>query len=353
MNEQNKRTPPQSGRGIVFSPKVLQSGTSPFSAQSAGVCTLRSNQKVWGLFLAALSIFIWGITFVSTKYLLNDFSSLEILFYRFLVAYIGLWFMRPKVEKIAWRDNIYFALAGMSGVVLYQLSENIAIHFTNASNVSVIVSICPLFTAIVSQIFLKERHLSVWFIVGFFVAIFGVSLVCFNGSALSFNPKGDLLALFSAVCWGFYSMFISILNKKNYDKVCSTRRIFFFAVLIMIPLVVFGGTNVAAANGGQAGDFINSLSFDLDKSVNAARFSKLLNWVNLIFLGVFASGLCFTMWSKACQIIGTVKVSCGLYLIPIVTTVFAFFALGERVTILSAAGTAITIAGLFLSEKRG
>ena len=310
------------------------------------------NQKVWGLFLAALSIFLWGITFVNTKYLLKDFSSLEILFFRFLMAYVGLWIMRPKVEKIAWRDNIYFALAGLSGVVLYQLSENIAIHFTNASNVSVIVSICPLFTAIVSQIFLKERHLSVWFVVGFFVAIFGVSLVCFNGNALSFNPKGDLLALFSAVCWGFYSMFISILNKKKYDKVCSTRRIFFFAVLIMIPLVVFGGTNVAAANGGQAGDFIKSFSFDMDKSVNAARFSKLLNWVNLIFLGVFASGLCFTMWSKACQIIGTVKVSCGLYLIPIVTTVFAFFALGERVTLLSAAGTAITIAGLFLSEKK-
>lgn len=342
MNEQNKRTPPQSGRGIVFSPKVLQSGTSLFSAQSAGVCTLRSNQKVWGLFLAALSIFIWGITFVNTKYLLKDFSSLEILFFRFLMAYVGLWIMRPKFKKIAARDNIYFALAGLSGVVLYQLSENIAIHFTNASNVSVIVSICPLFTAIVSQIFLKERHLSVWFVAGFFVAIFGVSLVCFNGSALSFNPKGDLLALFSAVCWGFYSMFISILNKKNYDKVCSTRRIFFFAVLIMIPLVVFGGTNVAAAN----------VRFDLDKSVNAARFSKLLNWVNIIFLGVFASGLCFTTWSKACDIIGTVKVSCGLYLIPIVTVIFAFFALGERLTLLGAAGTAITIVGLFLSEKK-
>lgn len=317
------------------------------------VCGMNEkNQKVWGLFLAALSIFLWGITFVNTKYLLKDFSSLEILFFRFLMAYVGLWIMRPKVEKIAWRDNIYFALAGLSGVVLYQLSENIAIHFTNASNVSVIVSICPLFTAIVSQIFLKERHLSVWFVVGFFVAIFGVSLVCFNGNALSFNPKGDLLALFSAVCWGFYSMFISILNKKNYDKVCSTRRIFFFAVLIMIPLVVFGGTNVAAANGGQAGDFIKSFSFDMEPSLNAARFSKLLNWVNLIFLGVFASGLCFTTWSKACDIIGTVKVSCGLYLIPIVTTVFAFFALGERVTLLSAAGTAITIAGLFLSEKK-
>ena len=317
------------------------------------------KQKVWGLFLAAAAIFIWGITFVNTKYLLKDFSSLEILFFRFLMAYVGLWFMRPKFEKIATRDNIYFALAGLSGVVLYQLSENIAIHFTNASNVSVIVSICPLFTAIISQIFLKEKHLSFWFVLGFFVAIFGVSLVCFNGSALSFNPKGDLLALFSGICWGFYSMFISILNKKSYDKICSTRRIFFFAVLIMIPLVVFGwkiapqgGTDVAAANVDQADDFIKSLYFTVDRSVNAARFSKFLNWVNLIFLGVFASGICFTIWSKACQIIGTVKVSCGLYLIPIVTTAFAFFALGERVTLLSAAGTAITIAGLFLSEKK-
>ena len=310
------------------------------------------NKKAFGVFLAALSVFFWGITFVCTKYLLKDFSALEILFWRFVAAYAGLWLIRPKWEKIEARDNALFALAGLSGVVLYQLSENIAIHFTNASNVSVIVSICPLFTAIVSQIFLKERHLSVWFVVGFFVAIFGVSLVCFNGNALSFNPKGDLLALFAGVCWGFYSMFISILNKKNYDKVCSTRRIFFFAVLFMIPLVIFGGTNVAAADGGQAGDFIKSFSFDMDKSLNAARFSKLLNWVNLIFLGVFASGLCFTMWSKACQIIGTVKVSCGLYLIPIVTTVFAFFALGERVTLFSAAGTAITIVGLFLSEKK-
>ena len=356
MNEQNKRTPPQSGRGIVFSPKVLQSGTSPFSAQSAGACTLRSNQKVWGLFLAAAAIFIWGITFVNTKYLLKDFSSLEILFFRFLMAYVGLWFMRPKVEKIAWRDNIYFALAGLSGVVLYQLSENIAIHFTNASNVSVIVSICPLFTAIVSQIFLKERHLSVWFVVGFFVAIFGVALVCFNGkAALELNPKGDLLALFSAVCWGFYSMFISILNKKKYDKVCSTRRIFFFAVLFMLPLAFFGWRLVPqdGAAAASANDFVQSFYFFVEPSVNAARFSKVLNWANIIFLGVFASGLCFTMWSKACQIIGTVKVSCGLYLIPVVTVIFAFFALGEQLTLLGAAGTAITIVGLFLSEKRG
>ena len=172
------------------------------------------NQKAFGYFIAAISVFFWGITFVCTKYLLRDFTSLEILFYRFIAAYLGLWIIRPKLIKIAPRDNLLFALAGLTGVVLYQLTENIAIHFTNASNVSVIVSICPLFTAIISQIFLKEKHLSLWFIIGFIISITGVTLVCLNGNTtLEFNPKGDFLALLAGICWGFYSMLISVAPK--------------------------------------------------------------------------------------------------------------------------------------------
>ncbi len=290
------------------------------------------EQKIFGYLLAAACVFFWGITFVCTKYLLRNFTPLEILFYRFIAAYIGLWLLRPKFEKIALRDNIFFALAGFSGVILYQLFENIAINYTNASNVSVIVSICPLFTAIFSQIFLKEKHLSLWFIIGFIISITGVTLVCFNGNTvLEFNPKGDFLALFSAICWGIYSVIISIINRKNYDQICATRRIFFFAVLMMIPLMLFTNQNSPVEN--------------------SIRFSNPLNIVYLLFLGLVASGFCFSAWNKACKIVGTVKVSCGLYLIPVVTIIFAFFALNEKITLLGALGAAITIIGLFVSER--
>lgn len=301
--------------------------------------TITSNKKsprpVFGYALAAITIFFWGITFICTKALLTDFTALEILFFRFLAAYLGLWIIRPKFEKIERRDNILFALAGLSGVVLYQFSENMAINFTNASNVSVIVSICPLFTAIIAQYFLKENHLNLWFLLGFIISIFGVALVCFNGKTeLELNPVGDMLALFSAVCWGFYSLFVSLINRKNYDPICTTRRVFFYAVLLMIPLV-------AVTRG-----------INLDKAINVARFSKPMNWVNLLFLGLIASGFCFSAWNKACEIVGTVKVSCGLYLIPVVTIVFAFFTLGEKITVLGGLGAVITIIGLFVSEKR-
>ena len=280
----------------------------------------------------------------------------RILLLRFIGAYLGLWFIYPKYEKIAARDNFLYAIAGLTGVVLYQLTENIAIHFTNASNVSVIVSICPLFTAILSQIFLKEKHLSVWFITGFVISITGVTLVCLNGNkTLEFNPKGDVLALASGICWGFYSILISVLNKRNYNNVASSRRIFFFSVLMMIPLSLFGwrlGTNAAGSTGGADSEFLQSLYFSFDKTVNAARFSNPLNWLYLLFLGVVANGFCFAMWNKACKICGTVRINCALYLIPVVTIIFAFFTLGEKITLLGAVGALITIAGLFVSERK-
>ena len=312
-----------------------------------------SAGKVFGYMLAATTILFWGITFVSTKYLLADFSSAEILFFRVILAFVGLWIIHPKTEKIQMRDNILFALAALTGIIFYQLMENIAIHFTNASNVSVIVSICPLFTAITTQVFLKEKHLSFWFILGFVISITGVTLVCLNGSTrLQFNPKGDVLALLSAISWGFYSMIISIINRRKYDPICSTRRIFFFAVLFMAVIAAVGIFINANAGGMPSSSVLQAFSFEINSSVNAARFSKLLNWVNLLFLGVVASGLCFVAWNKACQIVGTVRISCGLYLISVVTIVFAFFALGEKITALGAAGAVITIAGLFISEKK-
>ena len=313
----------------------------------------KDNKKLTDIFgygLATITIFFWGITFICTKALLKDFSSLEILFFRFLAAYLGLWLIRPKFEKIERRDNILFALAGLSGVVLYQFSENMAINFTNASNVSVIVSICPLFTAIIAQYFLKENHLNLWFLLGFIISITGVALVCFNGKAqLELNPAGDLLALFAGICWGFYSLFVSLINRKNYDPICSTRRVFFFAVLFMLPLMAAG---YGISQKGVGGDMAASMSVVLDKTINAARFSKPMNWVNLLFLGVVASGFCFSAWNKACEIVGTVKVSCGIYLIPVVTIIFAFFTLGEKITWLGAFGAIITILGLFISEKK-
>ena len=293
-----------------------------------------------GYLLATFSVLVWGVTFVSTKALLGDFSALEILLYRFVAAYFALWIIRPKVEKITFKENLMFALAGLSGVVVYQFAENAALSYTACSNVSIIVSLCPMLTAVIAQIFLKEKHITTWFMIGFVIAIPGVAMVSLNGiGTLEFNPKGDLLAMFAAVCWGFYSLCVSIINRKKYDSVCSTRRIFFYAVVFMIPLTI----------GGSFAKPDSPWYFSFSADVNAERFSNVTNIINMLFLGVVASGLCFWAWNKACDRLGTVRVSSGIYLIPVVTIFFAHIFLGETLSIMGAVGAGLTIVGLFVS----
>ena len=305
----------------------------------------KSQNLFTGIVLMCFAIFVWGITFVCTKSLINNnLSPLEILFVRFLMAYAGLWIIRPKKMILEnKKDNLLFILAGLSGVTVYQLMENMAISFTSASNVSVIVSICPMFTAIIAQIFLKEKHVTPVFVIGFFIAIFGVALVSLNGKMdLTISPKGDLLALASGVSWGFYSLFVSLINRKYPDSICATRRVFFFAVIFMIPLVILGSFMPETS----------TLHVNWSPSVNAERFSNLVNWLNLGFLGLAASAFCFSAWNKACDIIGTVKATVGIYLIPVVTIIFAWIFLDEKITLMGGIGAVITIVGLCISGKR-
>ena len=305
----------------------------------------KRNENILGYIFAAVAVFLWGITFVCTKSLLNDFSAFEILFFRFLAAYIGLWIIKPKgfVLKNK-KENWWFFLAGLSGIAVYQQAENIAINYTTASNVSIIVSICPFFTAIIAQIFLKEKHLNLWFILGFIIALAGITLVSFNGHAeFHLSPKGDLLALLAAVSWGFYSLFVSKVNAMGYDDVFCTRRFFFYALILMIPFFIYGAT---CSEPGSA-FYVN-----LSAAVNKARFAKPMSWVNLLFLGLGASAFCFVAWGYACNKLGTVKITVALYLIPVITIVFAFIFLGETITLMGLCGAALTITGLILSGRK-
>lgn len=304
--------------------------------------------------LASITIFIWGITFVCTKHLLIEFSPLEILVIRYFAGYLFLWAMWPRWLHIQKGDNLLFALAGLTGVTIYQFTENIAISYTTASNVSIIVAVSPMWTALFSQFLIKDKHITPWFVAGFIIAITGIALVSFNGEiSFSLNMKGDLIALGSSLSWGLYSVLLSVINRRNYNYIGTARRCFFFSLLFMIPLTVAG--TIFCQQGATAetsSAFVSSILFDWTPSLNAARFSSIINIGCLAFLGILASGFCFMAWNRACAGLGTVKATIGIYLIPVVTIVFAFVFLGEKITFMGGAGALLTIAGLVISGHK-
>ena len=299
--------------------------------------------------IAAFVILVWGVTFGSTRSLLLDFSALEILVLRFAVAWlvlvgIGL-FDRSAKRRFSFRDELLFAAMGLTGVTAYQFLENCAIYYTNASNVAIMVSFGPIVTAAMARVLTSDKTLSVRLVVGSLIAVCGVAMVSMNGlGEFHLRPLGDIMALAAMVSWGLYSVMVGKVNDKGYSPTTVIRKSFFWALVMMLPFVLWGMTE----EGFYALD--GSFSVTIDAEVNAERFGRALNWVNLGFLGVLASAACFVLWNHACKTLGVVRTTIGLYLTPVVGVVFAVIFLGESLTTASIVGGLVIVAGVVLAN---
>lgn len=288
-----------------------------------------------GHLTALFTVFLWGTTFISTKVLLNDFLPVEILFIRFCMGWFLLFLLSfhgatqaKEGRAMSFKQELIFAGAGFTGTYLYFLLENIALTYTMASNVGVLVCVSPFLTALLVYFFMKsEEKLQRNFFIGFIVAISGIFLISFNGSKLQLNPLGDILALSAALVWACYSLLTKEISKFGLPVITATRKTFFYGILFMLPTL-----------------------FIFDAHFEIAKFKNITNLFNLVYLGVGASALCFVTWNYTVKVLGAIKTSVYIYLIPVITVITAVIILDEPISWLLAFGTLLTITGLFISN---
>lgn len=157
----------------------------------------------------------------------------------------------------------------------------------------------------------------------------GIALISFNGATLKLNPLGDLLALCAAICWALYSLLVKKISGFGHNTILTTRRVIFYGLLCMIPALFF-----------------------FDFKLELSRFMKMTNLLHFLFLGLCASALCFVTWNTAIKLLGPVKTTTYIYIIPIVTVIASALFLHEKILPLAIAGTALILTGLILSEGR-
>ena len=220
-------------------------------------------------------------------------------------------------------------LLGISGGSLYFLTENSAMNYTTATNDSLIVCACPLFTTLIVALFYKSEHISGRQLLGTLIALVGMAVVVMNGQfVLQLSPKGDLLAFTACMCWVVYSLLMMNVGKR-YPSVFTTRKVFFYGLVSIIPYFI--------AYPGMP-----SLSVLAQPDV----------LFNLLFLSIVASTLCFLLWNWALSHIGVVETTNYVYLNPLATIVFAWWLIDEPVTAWLLLGTALLLWGLYLVNKK-
>lgn len=275
-------------------------------------------------------VVIWGCTFVQTKLLINaGLRPDEIFFFRFVLAYL---LMLPFAGKKLFLDNrkdeLLAVALGLTGGSLYFLTENYALAYGYCSNVSLIVCLTPLVTALIVGCFYPSERLDRRGLLASLIAFAGMALVVFNGNfILKLSPLGDILALAACLCWALYSLIIKRLQDR-YSNMLITRKIFGYGLLTILPLLLVEGANVELLVEGGA-----------------------VVWGNIIFLGCVASMLCFLGWNWCLEKIGTVRATNLLYLNPVIAMTTSALVLGERVTWVALVGAALILAGLACIDR--
>ena len=280
--------------------------------------------------LAILTIAIWGVTFVNTKVLLqHGLQPMEIFLLRFIVAYLCIWTISPKkVRSLSWSDEALFFILGLVGGTVYFVAENTALGHTYVNNVAFIVCTAPLITMLLAILFVKSVKATASLIIGSVMALIGVGIVVYNGHfVLKLNPIGDMLALAAAFSWAIYSLVIKKVSSR-YSAVFITRKVFFYGILTVLPLFL-----------------LKPWRFPMENLLQPTV------WMNLLFLSVVASFLCFLWWSVAVKEIGALATSNYVYLNPITTIVASALFLQEPMTLMAYTGSALILLGVFIANR--
>jgi drug/metabolite transporter (DMT)-like permease len=286
------------------------------------------RSKLTSSLYALMSISFWGVSFVSTKAVLGKLDPYSLLVLRFGIGalFLLLLLLLQRVRLIV--SIKYFPhlmILGILGVFVHQVLQASALLTINASSAGWLISLSPIFTVILSIVFLHEK-MSLTKAAGMVLAITGVFLVTSTRSGQSFQFAlniGFLLMILSTLNWAVYSVLLKSL-KIPYPPLLVTFYMCFLGLILTTPFII--------RNRGW-------------ESLSLMTYKE---WTHLLFLGVFVSGIAYWFWGKALEVLEASKVSMFLYLEPISTLAAAVLLLQEKVLLISVIGGIIIIMGVII-----
>jgi drug/metabolite transporter (DMT)-like permease len=206
--------------------------------------------KPIGILLIIISAASFGTLAIFGRYLYADgMDVFTVLFLRFTIAallMVVLLFIRHETLP---RGRILLQLIGMGalGYVGQSFSYMTAIKYASAGLVALLLYLYPIFVAILSTIFLKEKFTS--------LKILALALATF-GAALTANPEGGawtgiLLAIAAACIYSIY-IIVGAGVMKQVSAIQSSAVIFTSAGAVYGALMTLSGTHFPQTRAGWA-----------------------------------------------------------------------------------------------------
>jgi drug/metabolite transporter (DMT)-like permease len=279
--------------------------------------------------LLVLITLIWGNSFIAIKHAVQFLTPVELTIMRFIPVALIFGVLLLTTRRLAFwqmvrRDWLGLVLLGLSGAVAYNLALNTGEGRVPAGTASLIISLNPVFTFILSAVFLGERP-TIKKAMGLGIAFLGLYVIVRYAS----NQRIDFsyllyvfITMLAPLCWAIYT----ILGKP--------------LVARYPPLLVVGGAMMAA---------VIPLLF-LTKGSLIAKLSTLPPsvWLSVAFLSLACTVFGFVIWFWVLQRMEASRAASFIYLEPLFGVSFSKLLLDEPITLALVIGAALLIGGIYL-----
>jgi len=279
-----------------------------------------------------LTAIFWGGTFVAGRSLAQNVGPFSAAFFRFAIASLFLVFLTWKAEGrflvLKKRQILPILLLGLTGVFFYNLFFFKGLKLIEASRAAIIIANNPVFIAIFSALFFKEK-LNWIKIAGILLSVSGAIIVISKGDVLDILQgqlgMGDFYLFLCVLSWVIFSLLgkavmvdLSPLSSVTYSSIAGM-------VLLFPP----------ALSEGLADCIYYSLS----------------DWWNIFYLGFFGTVLGFVWFYEGINQIGPTRAGLFINFVPISAILLAFLILGEPLTLSLLIGTLLVSTGVYLTNR--
>lgn len=281
-----------------------------------------SEKKIYSM----LGIGIFIISFAAIMINLADAPPIIIAFYRLFFSFLIL----TPVFIIKYRDKAALFLDYRPALVGLFLAFHFilwitAFEYTNVANAVIFVAMQPLFTLLLEFLFAKE-DLRKGVVFGVLLAFLGSIIISVGDINLLFSKIwGDLLALGASAFAASY-LFIGRSLREEVDYFPYIYIIYTYAALFLGLFVV-----------------LNDLSF--------TGYAK-INYLYFLGLAVGPTLVGHSILNYSVRFIPTTIVSLSVLGEPIITTLLAWWILGESITLVTFIGGLFILGGIYWSVTR-
>lgn len=276
---------------------------------------------------ALVTVLFWSSAFSGIRIALESYSPEHLALLRFLAASLAfvIYAVVRRLPVPPREDWPRFIALGLCGVTIYHMFLNIGQQTVPAGTAGLIIATVPVFAAILSSIFLRERLLPLGW-VGLLLSLMGIVIMTFGGNSEVGFALGVLFIVGSAITGAVHLVLVKpVLARYNAIDVAA-----YSTWAGTIPLLIFAPGFVEAV--GTA--------------------SSTATWVG-IYIGVFPAAVSYATWGTALTYLPVSRAAVFMYLVSPLALLWGWLWAGEQPTFVTLVGGLVALTGVIIVQVWG